>query len=93
MVREMRQLASFEVSEVAGGGSFGPTLSDVLSFAAKEAVPVVVGSAASLVLRNAIGWDNLSANEIIGHSLLSGFAFIAAFTGTVAYQDPDVLTL
>lgn len=90
--KEMRQLANFEVTDVAGGANLGPTLSDVLSFAAQKAVPVMVGSAAGLVLRNVIGWDNLSANEIMGSSLLSGVAFVAAFTGTVAYQDPEILT-
>ena len=88
----MRQLANSEVNQVTGGGSFGPTLSDVVSYAAKEAVPVIVGSAIGLTLRNAIGWDNLSVNEIVGHSLLSGVAFVAGFTGMVAYQDPEVLS-
>lgn len=88
----MRQLAINEVNSVVGSGSYGPTLSDVVSFAAKEAVPVMVGAAVGLTLRNVIGWDNRSVNEIIGYSVLNGLAFVGGFVGAYAYQDPDVLS-
>ncbi|MBN9286468.1 MAG: hypothetical protein BGO43_06710 [Gammaproteobacteria bacterium 39-13] len=95
----MRQLTANELNNIAGG-SFEPTILEIIGEALPQAVDTAIGTAiggaVGLGLRTAIGIESHTLNEVISHSITSaaicGVAYMAGYVGTYVYKDPAILT-